>query len=66
MLEPGVISTDYRVPGGLTLADLRACADAVATGELVGAEIGELEGEGTASIDELLDALDPLWSGPRS
>lgn len=61
VLEPGLVATDYRVPDGLSLDDLRSCAQALSASELVGAEIGELEGEGTASVEELLDALDPLW-----
>lgn len=43
VLEPGTVPTDYRVPGGMTLAQLRDCAAVLAEHELVGIEIGELE-----------------------
>lgn len=60
VLEPGVVATDYRVPGGLTLLQLHALCERVATHGIVGVEVGEYEGPAAASADELLDALDPL------
>ena len=65
VLEPGIVPTDYRVPGGLTLDDLRAVAEVLAKNEIVGIEIGEFEAsfepEGEAvSPAALLDALAPL------
>jgi arginase len=60
VLEPGLVATDYQVPGGLSLEDLHACAEAAALSEVVGVEISEYEGPGHASIQDLLDALDPL------
>jgi len=57
--EPGIVSTDYAVPNGLSLQDLHECATAVAAGGLVGVEIGEYEGPGSAGVNELLDALAP-------
>lgn len=64
VLEPGIVPTDYQVPGGLTLGDLRAVAELLATSTVVGLEIAEFE----SSFDEgepispaaLLDALAPL------
>ena len=35
--------TDYLVPGGLGLADLRQAAEVLAESEIVGSEIGEFE-----------------------
>lgn len=60
VLQPGLIRTDYTVPEGLTLEDLHACAEAASHSEVLGLEIGEFEGEGSATIDDLLDALDPV------
>ena len=64
--DPGVFSTDYAVPGGLTLADLRACATAVAASEVVGIEVAEFEGDGDATAGDLVSMLDPILthSGP--
>ncbi|GAB3313109.1 hypothetical protein GCM10027298_38530 [Epidermidibacterium keratini] len=58
VMEPGLFQTDYDVPGGLTLSDLRSCVDALADHECVGVEIGEYEGEGSATADELVGALE--------
>ena len=65
VLEPGIVPTDYRVPGGLTLDDLRAIAELLAMNTVVGIEIGEFETsfepDGEAfSPAALLDALAPL------
>jgi arginase family enzyme len=65
VLEPGIVPTDYRVPGGLTLDDLRAIAELLAMNKVVGIEIGEFETsfepDGEAfSPAALLDALAPL------
>lgn len=60
VLEPGLIRTDYSVPEGLSLDDLRSCAEAAAHSEVLGVEVGEFEGEGGATIGDLLDALEPL------
>ncbi|WP_112248739.1 arginase family protein [Kribbella monticola] len=62
VLEPGLVQTDYQVPAGLSLEDLHACAEAAAQHEIVGVEVGEFEGEGRVTADELLAALDPLFS----
>lgn len=60
VLQPGLIRTDYTVPGGLTLEDVHSCAEVAATSEVLGLEIGEFEGEGSATIHDLLDALGPV------
>ncbi|WP_249123941.1 arginase family protein [Saccharopolyspora erythraea] len=67
VLEPGIVPTDYRVPGGLSLADLHAVSEVVAEGELVGLEIGEFEAswpEGAEPVvpDALLDAMAPMYA----
>lgn len=60
VMDPGLFATDYRVAGGLTLDDRRACAEAAALGGVVGLEIAEYEGAGTAGVPDLLDALAPV------
>lgn len=65
VLEPGIVPTDYQVPDGLTLDDLRSLAETMARHEVVGVEIGEFEaGEspagGLVGPGPLLDALQPL------
>lgn len=66
VLNPGIVPTDYQVPGGLGLADLHAAAVALARSEIIGIEIGELE---TTRDDEdltpLLDALAPVLDSLR-
>lgn len=71
VLEPGIVPTDYRVPGGLTLDDLRAVAEVLAESEVVGVEIGEFEaswrsGQDAVSPGGLLDALTPVTNGPAT
>ncbi|SCF32556.1 arginase family protein [Micromonospora mirobrigensis] len=67
VLEPGLVPTDYRVPGGLTLADLAGAAEMLAGHEIVGVEIAEFEAADERGADAtvgdagpLLDALSPL------
>lgn len=60
VLDPGLFTTDYSVPNGLGLADLHDCAVAAARGEVVGLELGEYEGDGTADADDLVEAIAPL------
>jgi len=62
VLEPGLFETDYQVPDGLSLEGLHDCAEAVAQNEVIGVEVGEFEGEGRATADELIDALAPMLS----
>lgn len=63
VLEPDIVPTDYHVPLGLDLDDLRAAATALAASEVVGLEIGELEADdshGIELVSPLLHALAPL------
>lgn len=63
VLEPGIVPTDYRVPGGLDLAELHAAMGYVSTLDVVGVEIAELqvEADGTPpDLGPLLRALTPL------
>nr|WP_274636412.1 arginase family protein [Microbacterium bovistercoris] len=68
VLEPGLIPTDYRVTGGLSLADLRDVATVLASSCLVGVELGEFESAldpvaTRAAAESLLDALQPIARG---
>lgn len=64
VLDPGIVPTDYSVPGGLTLDDLSAAASALAESELVGLEVGELETvTGEEDLAPLLQALAPVLDG---
>lgn len=66
VLEPGSVPTDYQVPGGLSLEDLHAAAEILATRRVLGIEIGEFEATPTssdtpdASPAALIEALEPL------
>jgi arginase len=60
VLEPGLFLTDYLVRDGLSLEGLHECAEAAAQNEIVGVEVGEFEGEGRATADELIAALAPV------
>ena len=67
VLEPGVVLTDYLVPGGLGLADLRQAAEVLAESEIVGIEIGEFEAiadsdSASESAASLFDVLEPICS----
>lgn len=67
VLDPGIVPTDYRVPGGITLAELRGICEQLSRQELVGLEIAEFEnawreGGEPVSPGPLLDALEPLIS----
>lgn len=66
VLEPGIVPTDYRVEGGLTLAEISACCAAVAKNPFLGIEIAEFQhawqpGGAPVSPEPLMDALMPLW-----
>jgi arginase family enzyme len=65
VLAPDEVPTEYRVPGGLTLAELRAALEAVVDGDVVGLEVGEIEATGDPERDAaharaLADALAPV------
>lgn len=68
VLEPGIVPTDYVVPGGISLEELRACAAVLAESEIVGLEVAELESSGDsapqspAHLPPLLAALEPILS----
>lgn len=66
VLEPGLVPTEYRVPGGLSLSQLSEAAAVLATRERVGLEIAEFESaweDGRpASADAVVAALHPLLS----
>jgi arginase len=67
VLEPGIVPTEYLVPGGLSLADLGEATTALAKNAVVGLEIAEFqsrwpEANTEASPDALIDALLPLLS----
>lgn len=65
VLEPGIVPTEYCVPGGLSLADLHSVCGVVAEHEVIGVEIAEFQSAwapdgNEASPAELLDAMQPL------
>jgi arginase len=67
VLDPGLVPTEFRVPGGLSLAMLKTVCAALAELPLVGFEIAELQYSNDASfapadLAGLLDAIQPLAS----
>jgi arginase len=66
VLDPGIVPTEYEVPGGLTLTDLRAIAEVVAEHEVVGLEIAEFQSQWpdgrSAGPGPLVEALESLLS----
>lgn len=65
VLEPGIVPTDYKVGGGLTLEDLHACSEIIAAHRFIGIEIAEFqnawERDGMpVSPSALLETLSPL------
>ncbi len=71
VLEPGIVATDYQVPGGMTLDDLHACASVLAESEVVGVELAELEADDDPALVELhvgalLRALAPVLQATTS
>ncbi len=70
VLNPGIVPTDFVVPGGLSLDDLHTCAAVIAEHDFVGIEITEFQsmwepGGDEVSPDPLLDALAPVLSGKQ-
>lgn len=68
VLEPGIVPTDYRVSGGMSLDDLHEVSGVVAEHEIVGIEIAEFESAwdidgDPASPTALLDAMQPMFDG---
>ena len=65
VLDPGLVPTEYQVPGGLSFADLHATCEVLARHELVGLEIAEVEAtwpgsDEPVSVSPLLQALGPV------
>jgi arginase len=65
VLEPGLVPTEYRAPGGLDLTQLQHACAVLAQHEVVGLEVAEFEAVWAetgrpAETDRLLDALSPL------
>lgn len=67
VLEPGIVPTDYAVPGGMTLDQLTDCAQALAESMIVGLEVGELEAidsggdhDAATPARRIVTALEPL------
>jgi arginase family enzyme len=71
VLEPGIVPTEYGVPGGLSLDDLYHACQVIAENGIIGLEIAEfqisqIENGTPATPDALLDALGPLINGLNS
>jgi arginase len=65
VLDPGIVPTEYQVPGGLSLVALQQALAGLARNEIIGFEIAEFEahwaaGGGAAMPEVLLPALAPL------
>ncbi|WP_028749810.1 arginase family protein [Rhizobium mesoamericanum] len=65
VLEPGIVPTDYKRDGGLSLDDLGACCELIAEHDFIGIEIAEFESAwetngSPVSPNALLDALKPV------
>jgi len=65
VLEPGIVPTDFVVPGGLSLDDLYTCATVIAAHDFIGIEIAEFQsswgpGGEEVTLSPLLDALAPV------
>jgi hypothetical protein len=70
VLEPGLVPTEYRVPGGLGWQDVREAFAVLAVNGIVGLEIAEFEdsfdpGGPPASAEALLDSLSTAWATTR-
>lgn len=69
VLEPHTVPTDYQVPGGMTLNQVQACAEILASSEVVGIEIGELEAPedstSAAPARLIVSAFEPLLRAVR-
>lgn len=70
VLEPGLVPTEYHVPGGLGWQDVREAFAVLAVNGIVGLEIAEFEdsfdpGGPPASAETLLDSLSAAWATAR-
>lgn len=65
VLEPGLVPTEYRCDGGLSLLDLRQAFEALALGDVLGLEVAEFQDAWEAngplvSPEPLIEALSPV------
>lgn len=65
VLEPGIVPTEYCVPGGLSLPQLKSIFEMLAECAVVGLEIAEFESSNAdpmsvAALERLLDAVQPV------
>lgn len=65
VLDAGIVSTEFQVPDGLSLADLHGIAEVLAENEVIGLEIAEYQhgwpNEAVAAgLHELIDAIMPV------
>lgn len=64
VLEPGLVPSEYQVPGGLSLHDLTQACTVLARYEVLGAEVAEFEGEWpngeTDDGHSIIEAIEPL------
>jgi len=70
VLEPGIVPTEYRVPGGLNLQQLQLAFEVLAERDVLGLEIAEFESsrddhQGPESPEALLDAVQPVFNSRR-
>lgn len=73
VLEPGIVPTDYKIPNGLTLDELRSALTAIARGNVLGLEVTEFEERftaddppATAEAHLLVETIAPLLEVLRS
>ncbi len=67
VLDPGIVPTDYLIPDGMSLNDLREAVAAIAEGDVIGLEVTEFQESfapggppAVAEAAELVTALNPL------
>jgi len=73
VLDPGIVPTDYKIPNGLTLDELRSALTAIAGGDVLGLEVTEFEERfttdtppATTEARSLVAALAPLLEKLRT
>ncbi|WP_244467758.1 arginase family protein [Pseudorhizobium banfieldiae] len=69
-LEPGFVPADYKVPGGMTPAQLRVIFEAIPSAQLAGIELAEFQAGTDDEADEravsiILDTIAPLLERGR-
>lgn len=70
VLEPGFVPADYKIPGGLLPAQLRAIFEAIPPVQLAGFELAEFQAptddsSSEAAISIILDTFSPLFQTTR-